>query len=147
MTDRFFVDTNLLVYRRDASQPIKQPLAARWLAALWTARAGRLSTQVLNEYYQVVTHRLRPGIPAEEAQQEVREFFAWKPVPITRAVIEQAWVVEQRWGLSYWDSLIVGAAREAGCHYLLTEDLQAGQELDGLTVVNPFMRGPNEFQW
>jgi predicted nucleic acid-binding protein len=147
MTDRFFVDTNVLVYRRDASQPTKQPLASRWLAALWTARAGRLSTQVLNEYYQVVTRRLRPGLSSHEAQEEIREFFAWKPVVITHLVIEQAWLVEARWGLSYWDSLIVSAAREAGCRYLLTEDLQAGQEFDGLAVINPFVRAPNEFQW
>jgi predicted nucleic acid-binding protein len=145
MTGLFFVDTNLLVYRRDLAEPIKQPLAAAWLEALWAERAGRLSVQVLNEYYHVVTRRLRPGIPPEEAQQEIREFLTWAPVPLTGGLLEQAWLVEQRWHFSYWDSLIVAAARHVACQYLLTEDMQEGQDLGGLRVVNPFHHAPVEY--
>lgn len=138
MTETFFVDSNVLVYRRDASERTKQPTAALWVDALWRTRRGRLSVQVLEEYYQVVTRKLRPGLPIAEARGEVRDFFAWQPVPMSPAILEEAWSVEERFGLSFWDGLIVGAARVAGCRYLLSEDLQDGQDLDGVLVLSPF---------
>ena len=94
--------------------------------------------QVLQEYYQVVTRRLQPGSKRDIAQEDIRDLMAWSPVAIDRQVLEHAWIVEERFRLSWWDALIVGAARQAGCRYLLTEDLQNGQDLDGLAVVDPF---------
>jgi predicted nucleic acid-binding protein len=58
------------------------------------------------------------------------------------ALLERGWKIQDRFQLSYWDALIVAAAKAASCRYLLTEDLQAGQSLDGIEVVNPFLRGP-----
>lgn len=138
MTDLYFVDTNLLVYARDSSEREKQPVAANWLRSLWESRTGRLSTQVLQEYYQVVTRRLSPGLEPQAAREDVRDLWQWQPILIDEPVVEDAWKIEESFGLSWWDSLIVGAARTAGCQYLLTEDLQHGQSLDGLTVLNPF---------
>ncbi|RMF83822.1 MAG: PIN domain-containing protein [Nitrospirae bacterium] len=145
MAALFFVDSNLLLYRRDASEPAKQPLAATWLEALWRTRRGRISLQVLEEFYFVATHRLRPGLPREEARQEVRELVTWRPLPITASLVAAAWVVEERYRFSFWDSLIIAAARESGCRYLLTEDLQGGQEVDGVQVVDPFQCPPEVF--
>jgi len=145
MTDLFFVDSNLLLYRRDASEPGKQPQAAGWLEVLWQKRLGRLSIQVLEEFYEVVTRRLSPGLAPAEAQQEVRELFAWQPLPITADLVAAAWLVEERYRLSFWDSLIVAAGQITGCRYLLTEDLNDGQEIDGLRVVNPFDHAPDGF--
>ena len=133
-----FVDTNVLVYARDASEPDKQPRAAAWVEHLWRTRTARLSFQVLQEYYATTTRKLEPGLSPDQARADVRNLLAWRPVPVGAQVIEAGWSIEDRFGLSCWDALIVAAARIAGCEYLLTEDLQHGAELDGLQVLNPF---------
>ena len=138
MTGLFFVDTNILVYARDKSESEKQPLAAEWLEHLWKTQQGRISMQVLQEYYQLVTGRLQPGLKRDIAREDIRDLMAWSPVSVDRQVLEQAWVAEEQFRLSWWDALIVGAAQQAGCRYLLSEDLQNGQDLDGLTIVDPF---------
>lgn len=139
-----FVDTNVLLYARDASEPDKQPLAQRWLDTLWEQRTGRLSVQVLNEYYVAATRKLRPGLERGVARADVQDLMAWRPVRLGPSIIEDAWWLEERFSLSYWDALIVAAAREAGCRHLLTEDLQHGQDLDGVTVIDPFMQEPGQ---
>lgn len=133
-----FVDTNVLVYARDASEPEKQPQAAAWVEHLWRTRTARLSFQVLQEYYATTTRTLRPGLAPEQARADVRDLVAWRPVPVGTQLLEAGWTVEDRFGLSCWDALIVAAARIAGCEYLLTEDLQHGAEFEGLQVVDPF---------
>jgi predicted nucleic acid-binding protein len=145
MTDPIFVDSNILVYRRDLTAGPKQKAAEQWLRVLWERRAGRLSMQVLHEFYVTVTHKLSPGLPHDDAREEIRDYFAWQPVPLSHAVLEEAWNVEQQFKLAFWDSLIVSAAHVAGCRYLLTEDLQDGQDLDGLVVVDPFRHSTDEF--
>jgi predicted nucleic acid-binding protein len=143
MRGAVFVDTNVLVYGRDASEPDKQPVAASWLRRLWEERAGRLSSQVLHEYYVTVTERLDPGLDQEVARADVRSLLVWRPIALDAGILEGAWAVQDRHRLSFWDSLIVSAAQVGGCKYLLTEDLQDGQDLDGLEVVDPFRRSPD----
>lgn len=143
MISTCFVDTNILVYTRDASEPEKQQAAERWLRLLWATRTGRTSAQVLNEYYVVVTEKLQPGLDREQARADVRNLMAWTPVPMDRPVVEGAWTIQDRYALSWWDSLIVSAAQVAGCTWLLTEDLDHGQAMDGLSVVNPFHTEPD----
>ncbi|WP_423919845.1 PIN domain-containing protein [Candidatus Poriferisodalis sp.] len=138
-----FVDTNVLVYARDASEPDKQALARVWMSALWASREGRLSTQVLNEYYVTVTRKLTPAMPAPQARADVRDLCAWQPTVIDAHVLAQAWEVEERFGLSYWDALIVAAAQTANCDHLLTEDVSDGQQLGSVRVVNPFAHTPD----
>jgi predicted nucleic acid-binding protein len=142
MTDLYFVDTNVLVYARDSANPEKQESALDWIRQLWTSRAGRLSVQVLNEYYVTVTRKLQPGMSIRDAREDVRNLAAWRPLPLDDVVVESAWTVEDRFGLSWWDSLIVAAAQVAGCRFLLSEDLQHEQELDGITILNPFTAAP-----
>jgi predicted nucleic acid-binding protein len=142
MSAPVFVDTNVLVYARDATEREKQPVAARWLEGLWQARLGRLSIQVLQEYYVAVTTKLKPGLDAERAREDVRALFSWRPVVTSPDLVETAWMVQTRFGFAFWDALVVAAAQRAGCAHLLTEDLQDGQVLDGVTVVNPFQRSP-----
>lgn len=137
-----FVDTNLLVYARDASEPGKQAQALAWVEHLWRTRSGRLSFQVLQEYYSATTHKLKPGLSPEQARADIRDLFAWRPVPVGVEILRASWQVEDRFGLSCWDALIVAAARIAGCEHLLTEDLQDGADLDGLRVANPFRVPP-----
>ena len=144
MNASVFVDTNVLIYARDASEPEKQPLARAWMDALWESRRARLSYQVLAEYYVIVTRKLDPGLDQSAARADVRDLLAWRPLPVDGPLMEDAWRLEQRFGLHFWDAQIVAAAQAAGCRYLLTEDLQGGQQLDGITVVNPFLTSPQD---
>jgi predicted nucleic acid-binding protein len=135
-----FVDSNVLLYAVDEADPDKQRVARKWRAELWKSRRGRVSFQVLGEFYVNVL-RKQPTA-REEARAEVRDLLAWNPVVTDAALLERGWKLQDRYRLSYWDALIVAAAKAALCRYLLTEDLQSGQQLDGIEVVNPFLRGP-----
>ena len=138
-----FVDTNVLLYSEDGADKAKQARAIDWLQALWTKRCGRTSTQVLNEFYANATKKLEPAMPAGDARAEVRRYQRWQPWVLDHATVETAWAVESRFGFSYWDSLIVAAAKAQGCRYLLTEDLQHKQIIDSVQILNPFLVGPD----
>ena len=139
-----FVDSNVLVYCRDSSDPEKQSRAQAWMAHLWRSGDGRLSTQVLHEFYVTATHKLRPGLPRDEARADVAALMAWRPDPLDGALTVQAWEVEDAYGLSFWDALIVASANRAGCEVLLTEDLQDGRELGRARATNPFEHLPGD---
>lgn len=144
MTATTFVDTNVFVYARDATEPDKQAAAANWIRDLWTTQRGRTSMQVLSEYYATVTRKLRPGLDREDAWADVAALFAWQPQEIDRGVMARARDIEARHGLSWWDSLIVAAAQLQNCALLLSEDLQDGWVCGAMTVRNPFARGVAE---
>ncbi|UCC71875.1 MAG: PIN domain-containing protein [Gemmatimonadota bacterium] len=86
--------------------------------------------------------RLRPGLDVESDPSDVRSLYAWNPVPVDERVMEGAWVIQDRYGLSWWDALIVAAAQIVDRRFLLTEDLQDGQELGEVRVLNPFVHAP-----
>jgi predicted nucleic acid-binding protein len=134
----------VLIYVRDTADKDKQVKAAAWMTELWRSRRGRVSSQVLSEFYVNVTQKLKPGLDRETARADVRALALWQPVPLGEPVFDEAWHVQDRYHLSFWDALIVGAARACGCRYVLTEDLQDGQELAGVRVVNPFLHGPDD---
>lgn len=138
MSELSFVDTHLLVYNRDDSEPQKRIQAHSVLERLWREESGRISFQVLQEYYAVVTRKLSRPMAVTQARRDVANLMAWKPIPNSREMMERAWRIQDRFGLSWWNGLIVAAAQLAKCRYLLTEDLQAGQDLDGVLVINPF---------
>jgi predicted nucleic acid-binding protein len=139
-----FVDTNVLVYDRDERDRARHERARAWMTALWRRPGlGVVSGQVLTEFYWTVTRKLKPGLPEDQARRYVRALGAWPLVPIDEAVIEEGWAVQDRHGFSFWDALVVAAARTGGCRVLLTEDLQHGQDLDGLIVVSPFLQSPD----
>jgi predicted nucleic acid-binding protein len=142
VTPRVFVDTNVLVYLRDSTDPARQRRAAEWMAHLWESGTGRLSLQVLQEYYVTVTRKLEPGMPEEEARDDVAALGAWAPVAPDLGLMEAGWAEQDRYGFSFWDALIVAAARRLGCGVLLTEDLQDGQDLGGVMVRSPFTTSP-----
>ncbi|MFW5854445.1 MAG: PIN domain-containing protein [Thermodesulfobacteriota bacterium] len=143
MSAKIFVDTNVLVYGRDAGEPEKQRQAAAWITYLWESRTGRLSIQVLQEFYSTVTTRLKPGLEPADARNDIRALFAWRPIPVNGDVIEGAWFIQGRFKLSWWDSLIVSAAQIGDCGYLLTEDLQADQMFGNVRILNPFLHSPD----
>ena len=146
MDDKVFVDTNVLVCARDSTEPQKQKQVRAWMSFLWKTRTGRLSFQVLQEFYLTVTQKLDPGLEPERARQDVRLLFSWLPVQIDSRVIETAWYVQDRHRLSWWDALIVSAARLAGCRYILSEDFKSGQELVEIKIINPFQLSPDSLK-
>ena len=144
MSEICFVDTNVLVYARDSSEVEKQPLAHEWMRELWARRCGRTGVQVLNEYFVTVTQKLDPGLPEESAWADIEDLFVWEPVAVDPNLLSQARPLADRFGLAWWDALIVAAAQAGDCRYLLTEDLQDGQDLNGIEVVSPFKHRPDE---
>ena len=138
MTAAVFVDTNVFVYARDASEPAKRSVAIQWLEQLWREHRGRTSTQVLSEYYVTVTGKLRRRLDREVAWGHVRDLMAWEPQETSRELLRAAREIEQRYATSWWDAMIVAAARLQDCSILLSEDFQDGMAFDGIAVRNPF---------
>lgn len=140
MTASVFVDSNVLLYALDQRDQQKQKSARAWRSELWVSRRGRISFQVLNEFY-VNAIRIQPAA-YNAIRAEIRDLFQWNPVPLDAALLELGWKIQDRYRLSHWDALIVAAAKTASCLYLLSEDFQPGQKLDGIQIVNPFLKDP-----
>lgn len=140
MSAPVFVDTNVLLYAVDEAEPGKHQAAKGWRDHLWRSRRGRISFQVLQEFY-VQALRKNPKEKAA-ARAEVRGLLAWDPIPVDAGIVEGAWDLQDRYSLSFWDALIVGAAEAAQCGYLLTEDLAHDQVLSDVRVINPFKVAP-----
>lgn len=137
MTGRAFVDTNVWVYAVDTADERKQ---ARALAVLdREMRHGVvLSAQVIGEYYVTTTRKLDTPLTPAAALEDVRDMMRQSVVPLDARLVEAAVIGAQAWRLSYWDALLVVAARTAGAERLLSEDLQDGRVIDGVTIENPF---------
>lgn len=139
MSDKIFVDTNIIVYSRDASEKLKQPIAREYLEKLWRDQTGVISIQVLNEYYVTVTKKLKPGLSQKDAWEDICALMAWVPLPIDMTVLHQAKLIEEKYIISWWDSMIVAAAKIGGCKTIYSEDLSNGQIIEGIKIVNPFL--------
>lgn len=133
-----FVDTNVLLYAQDESEPAKRPLAQAWLEHLWRERMGRTSMQVLSECYVNLKRMAGPRLRNEEAWERTQIFFAWKPLQADEALLRRAREIEQRYRLNWWDCMVVGAAQVQDCGLLLTEDLQDRAIFGSVTVRSPF---------
>jgi predicted nucleic acid-binding protein len=134
-----FVDTNILAYARDARDPRKKSIALDWLSCLAKTRTGRLSWQVLIEFYAIAAHPKKLAIPAAAAQADVLSLQHWQPIAPCADLFETAWGVQDRYGFSWWDSTIVAAAILAKCKILLSEDLQHEQVVNStLQIIDPF---------
>jgi len=137
-----FVDTHTLLAADDAFDAVRQNLARAWLQVLWLRRAGRVSTQTLNDYYVFVTRNF--AMPAGDARAKLRRFQLWKPWQVDHQTVETAWGVEARFGLRYWDALMVASAAQSGATHVLTPNLTHQQHIDGVIILNPFLISPVE---
>jgi predicted nucleic acid-binding protein len=136
MSVRSFFDTNVLIYADDRAAPAKQRRALELVTEHRRARTGVVSLQVLQEYFVTVTAKLR--VDAAIARRKV-ELLAEFDVAVPEvADILAAIDLHRLHGFSFWDALILRAAKQAGCGVLFSEDMQDAQEIDGLKVVNPF---------
>ena len=139
MPEKVFVDSNVLLYAHDQDAGTKQRRAADCLRKLWDTDSGRLSTQVLQEFYVNVTQKIKKPLGRDLAREVVRNYGLWVESPITPITIVRASEISDIWRLAFWDSMIVAAAEQDGAAELLSEDLHAGQVIAGVKVVNPFL--------
>jgi predicted nucleic acid-binding protein len=138
MSARSFFDTNVLVYSDDKAIPAKRRRALELIAEHRRGGTGVVSLQVLQEYFVTVTRKLHVDAPIARRKVELlAEFDVAAPgVPDILAAID----IHRLHGMSFWDALIVQAAKQAGCSVLLSEDMQDSRAIDGLRIVNPFQQ-------
>lgn len=137
MSERAFLDTNILVYADDLDSPGKRVIAQSIIGDCLLANAGVLSTQVLQEFFAVSVTKFRTA--AEEARRRIELFASLEVFPIGVEDILGAIDLHRLHGYSFWDCLILRAALQSGCTVLYSEDLEHGRRFEGLTVVNPFL--------
>jgi len=137
MSDKVFVDTNVLIYAHDVDAASKHETAKDVLRRLWEERAGVLSTQVLQEFYVNATRKIPHPISKRSARLVVGSYSMWC-IDTTRAEISTAFRIEDEYRIGFWDALVVASALKGGASRLLSEDLNAGQLIAGIRIENPF---------
>lgn len=137
MSVRSFFDTNVLVYADDKAVPAKQRIAIKLVSEHRRARTGVVSLQILQEYFVTVTKKLHVDLATARRKVELlAEFDVASPeVADILAAID----LHRLHGFSFWDGLVVRAAKQAGCRVIFTEDMQNAREIDGVRIVNPFL--------
>ena len=139
MTDKVFVDTNILVYAHDLDAGDKHGLGANIVSELWESQNGVLSTQVLQEFYVTLTRKVASPLNKLEARKLVQKYSNWQVVLNDPSMISQASEIEESYNISFWDALIVSAAYSQNVPTILTEDLNHGQIIEGILIENPFI--------
>jgi predicted nucleic acid-binding protein len=149
-----FVDSGVLLATFDARDEALQTAARTWVAWCWTQRTGRISTQVLNEFYNGALKMFgdasadaaaAPVTPAQ-VRTHVRRLRAWQPPHLDRYAVDGAWDVQDRYGLGYWDALIISSALQQGCSYLLSLELPTTLEADDLQIIHPLATQPTDIE-
>jgi predicted nucleic acid-binding protein len=139
MTDSTFIDSNVLVYLYDHDEPAKRRVAVEVFSRHVADGDAVLSVQVLGEFYVTTTRKLRRPLSEAAATEVVRELAALRVVPVACDTVLAAVVASRTYRISYRDALIVETARAAGCSRVISEDLNDGQDFDGVQVENPFL--------
>ena len=139
MNGKVFVDSNVLVYAHDEDAGPKQQRAVERLEELWDTGSGRMSTQVLQEFYVNVTRKIKQPLSPSVARDIIRNYSLWVEHAITPSTLLRASDISEAWTLSFWDSMIFASAEQHNAHTLLTEDMNHGQVIVGVRVVNPFL--------
>lgn len=138
MSDRTFVDTNVLIYAHDIDAGQKHEIAGALLRTLWAERAGVLSTQVLQEFYVNATRKIRKPLTKPEARTVVDAYTPWCVEGIAATDLASAFQIEDQARIGFWDALIIAVAARSGARRIVSEDLNAGQVIAGVTIQNPF---------
>ena len=139
MSDKTFVDTNILIYAHDVDAGRKREIAQAHLTALWISRRGVLSSQVLQEFYVNVTRKIARPISRKAAREVLKTYAVWHAASVRPEDVLRASELEEHHRLSFWDALIVVSAKIAGARRILSEDLNSGQVIDGVAIENPFL--------
>ncbi len=136
-----FADTNLIVYVADPGERIKQPNVRDFLAQIIRRHTLVLSPQSLNECYRAVTER-RDLMPRSEARRFIAAWYPYCTAPYNFEVTQEAWRVQDRFGFSWWDCMLLASAILARCEVFLSEDMQHEMKIFGMTVLDPLKLGP-----
>ena len=134
---KVFVDSNILIYAHDYREPDKQKIAIEALDKLWAQKVGVLSMQVLQEFYFNVTRKIVPPLPKPTAREIIDDFTPWC-IEISPKEIASAFRIEDTAKISFWDALIVASALKSGATEILSEDMNPGQTIAGVRIINPF---------
>lgn len=141
MSDRYFVDTNVLMYAHDSAAGEKHRRAKVLVEKLWETRAGVVSTQVLQELAVNLRRKAKKPLDAKATREVVSDYLTWQVVVNGGYSILEALDLEAKYQLSFWDALILEAAQVSGAEVLYSEDLSDGQAYGAVRVVNPFRAG------
>ena len=137
LNKQIFVDTNLLVYAYDRDAADRHEKAKDLVAGLWNRPlTPAISVQVLQELY---VNLIRKGVSDDEARQTIADYRAWHVVDNDSALLMEAIEIRERLQSSFWDALIVAAAKRAHAGAIWSEDFNTGQSYDGIVVVNPLI--------
>ncbi len=136
--ERVFLDTNIIVYAYDRDAGRKHEIAKALLIDLWNAEGGVLSTQVLQEFYVTVTKKIASPLPPESAREIIEDFLTWDVVTNDGEAVLEAIDMQISEKISFWDALVVAAARKGAADVLLSEDLSDGRKFGDLCIRNPF---------
>lgn len=137
LNKQIFVDTNILVYAHDRDAADKHRTAKDKVAHLWSRPlAPAISVQVLQELY---VNLIRKDVSANDARQTVSDYCAWHIVDNDRALLMEGIGLWERWQSSFWDALILAAAKRAQASIIWSEDFNTDQTYDGIVVVNPLL--------
>ena len=138
MSDKTFIDTNVLIYAHDIDANAKHKIAKEVLQELWSERTGVLSAQVLQEFYVNITRKIPSPLSKDLARLVVSSYAIWC-LETTPTEILAAFRIEDESRIGFWDALIISSAAKLGATRILSEDLNAGQRIAGILVVNPFV--------
>jgi predicted nucleic acid-binding protein len=138
MSDKVFVDTNILVYAHDMDAGKKHVVSKEVISNLWESRTGVLSIQVLQEFYVTLTRKIPSPIEKAFVRRVIQNYLSWQVVVNDGPILLQASEIEETHNLSFWDALIVSAAFSANAAKIITEDFNSGQVIEGITIINPF---------
>jgi predicted nucleic acid-binding protein len=138
MSDKFFVDTNILMYAHDTAAGERHTRARALVEELWEGRSGVVSTQVLQELAVNLRRKARKPLDAKATRDVVSDYLAWQVVVNDGNSILEALELEARHQVSFWDALVIQAAQAAGAEILYSEDLSDGQRYGSVRVRNPF---------
>ncbi len=139
MSDKFFVDTNILIYAHDTSAGVKHQRARALLEHLWISGTGVLSTQVLQELCINLRRKVAHPLSFDEVRLLIQDYLAWEIVTNTPDSVLQALDIERRYKTSFWDALILQAAESSGAAVLYSEDMARGERYGAVRVVNPLI--------
>ena len=137
MSDRYFVDTNILMYAHDAAAGEKHLRAKALVEKLWETRSGVLSTQVLQELAVNLRNKVKKPLDAKATRDVVSDYLTWQVVVNGGDSILEALDLETRYQVSFWDALVIQAAQASGAEILYSEDLSDGQRYGSVRVKNP----------
>ena len=138
MSDKVFLDTNIIVYAHDRSSGDKHAVAREIMERLWESRKGVISVQVLQEFFVCVTQKIAKPLVIKNARTILEYLSNWDVVVNDKYITLKAIDLQEKYRFSFWDSLVIQAAIQGQARILLSEDLPDGQAVKDLKILNPF---------